>query len=51
MNLKVGDTASLSREITDADICAFAELSGDFNPVHLDDEFARASRTACWARR
>lgn len=44
MNLKVGDTASLSREITEGDIRAFAELSGDFNPVHLDDEFARATR-------
>jgi len=44
MNLKVGDTASLSKEITDADIRAFAELSGDFNPLHLDDEFARTTR-------
>ncbi|HBB88882.1 MAG TPA: enoyl-CoA hydratase [Blastocatellia bacterium] len=44
MNLKVGDTVSLSKEITDADIRAFAELSGDFNPVHLDDEFARTTR-------
>jgi 3-hydroxybutyryl-CoA dehydratase len=44
MNLKVGDTASLSKKITDADIRAFAELSGDFNPVHLDDEFARTTR-------
>ncbi|MEP6719598.1 MAG: MaoC family dehydratase, partial [bacterium] len=40
----VGDTASISKEITDADIRAFAELSGDFNPVHLDDEFARTTR-------
>jgi 3-hydroxybutyryl-CoA dehydratase len=44
MNLKVGDTASLSKEITDVDIRAFAELSGDFNPIHLDDEFARTTR-------
>jgi 3-hydroxybutyryl-CoA dehydratase len=44
MNLKVGDTASVSKQITDADIRAFAELSGDFNPVHLDDEFARTTR-------
>jgi 3-hydroxybutyryl-CoA dehydratase len=42
--MKVGDTASISRQITDADIRAFAELSGDFNPVHLDDEFARTTR-------
>ena len=44
MKFKPGDTASLSRIICDADIRAFAELSGDFNPVHLDDEFARSTR-------
>lgn len=32
-----------SRTITDADIQAFAAVSGDFNPLHLDDEFARNS--------
>jgi 3-hydroxybutyryl-CoA dehydratase len=44
MNLKVGDTAALSRKITDQDIRAFAELTGDHNPVHLDDAFARETR-------
>ena len=44
MNYKLGDTASLSRIISDADIRAFAELSGDDNPVHLDDDFARTTR-------
>ena len=44
MNLKVGDTASISREITDKDICAFAELTGDDNPVHLDETFASKTR-------
>lgn len=44
MNLKVGDTASISKQITDDDIRAFAELSGDHNPVHLDEAFASASR-------
>lgn len=29
------------RTITDADIVGFAGLSGDFNPLHIDDEFAR----------
>lgn len=32
-----------SRTITDADIEAFARVSGDFNPLHLDEEFARKS--------
>jgi 3-hydroxybutyryl-CoA dehydratase len=44
MNLKVGDIASISRTITDEDIRTFAELSGDRNPVHLDEEFAAQTR-------
>lgn len=44
MNLKVGDTASITRQITDNDISAFAELTGDHNPVHLDEEFAQTTR-------
>lgn len=31
------------REVGDAEIVAFAELSGDRNPLHLDDEYARGS--------
>jgi acyl dehydratase len=44
MNLKVGDTASISRRITDVDIRFFAELTGDNNPVHLDEGFAVKTR-------
>jgi 3-hydroxybutyryl-CoA dehydratase len=44
MTLQVGDSASLSKTITDADIKAFAELTGDHNPVHLDDSFAATTR-------
>lgn len=29
-----------SRTVTDGDIRAFAEVSGDFNPLHLDDTYA-----------
>lgn len=32
--------ASVSKTIADEDVSAFAALSGDINPVHLDDEFA-----------
>ena len=31
------------RTITDADIANFAGLSGDFNPLHMDDKFAQES--------
>jgi acyl dehydratase len=44
MNLKVGDTASLTRKVTNADLRAFAEVSGDHNPIHLDDGFAATTR-------
>lgn len=35
--------ASGERTMTDADIRSFAELSGDFNPLHTDDAFAKAN--------
>ncbi|HEU4593548.1 MAG TPA: MaoC family dehydratase [Pyrinomonadaceae bacterium] len=44
MSLKVGDSAEVSRMITDEDIRAFAELTGDRNPVHLDEEYAAGTR-------
>jgi 3-hydroxybutyryl-CoA dehydratase len=44
MRFKVGDAATRTRTITDEDIRAFAELSGDRNPVHLDDEYAAGTR-------
>lgn len=38
--LKVGMTESYEQTITDTDIKAFADLSGDCNPVHISDEYA-----------
>ena len=34
---------SLGRTVTEADIVNFAGLSGDFNPIHVDHEFAGAT--------
>lgn len=42
--LTVGQSAEYSRTVTDADVMAFAEITGDFNPVHVDDKAAAASR-------
>jgi phosphotransacetylase/acyl dehydratase len=39
--LKVGDSASLVRTLTKDDIDVFAILSGDVNPAHLDEAYAR----------
>ena len=38
-----GDTASLRKVFTEADVLAFSELSMDTNPVHLDEEYAKTS--------
>lgn len=37
----VGETATRTMTVTDQTIESFASLSGDRNPVHFDDEFAR----------
>lgn len=42
-DLKIGMQATRTREITDRDIELFSEVSGDRNPVHLDDAFAAKS--------
>jgi acyl-CoA thioesterase FadM len=42
--LKVGDKASIVKTFTPADVSAFAELSEDRNPIHLDTAFAATTR-------
>jgi acyl dehydratase len=43
-DLQVGqEWRSLGRTVTEADIVNFAGLSGDFNPIHLDHEFAKTT--------
>jgi 3-hydroxybutyryl-CoA dehydratase len=44
MEIKIGDSFSRSREVTDELVRAFAEVSGDHNPIHLDEEFAKTTR-------
>lgn len=43
-SLQPGDTASRSTTITDEMIRTFAALTGDTNPVHLDDAYAASTR-------
>jgi len=40
----VGEEAEFSRTFTQEDVEAFSRLSGDTNPVHLDDSYARHTR-------
>jgi 3-hydroxybutyryl-CoA dehydratase len=39
-DLSVGQSAELVRTVAEADIVAFAEVTGDSNPVHLDADYA-----------
>ena len=42
--IEIGVCVSYSQTITDADIKAFAGISGDRNPVHLDENYAQNSK-------
>ena len=42
-DLSLGQTTEISHTVTDADIRAFAAVSGDNNPVHLDEDYAAAT--------
>ena len=44
MTLKVGDAAEMTKTIGDEEVRAFAALTGDRNPVHLDEEYAKGTR-------
>tara|TARA_R110000822_G_scaffold92723_4_gene213806 strand:+ start:4908 stop:5378 length:471 start_codon:yes stop_codon:yes gene_type:complete len=41
--IQVGDKAEVSHTVTERDLILFAEVSGDINPVHLDEDFAAAT--------
>ena len=42
--LKLGMRESLRKTVANQDVIGFAELSGDHNPIHLSDHFARNTR-------
>ena len=39
--LQVGEEASFTKTVTETDVYLFAGISGDFNPLHLNEEFAK----------
>jgi 3-hydroxybutyryl-CoA dehydratase len=39
--LKIGEEAAFSKTITETDVTLFAGISGDFNPLHMNEEYAR----------
>ena len=40
-DLHIGRSAEIVRLVDDAAVRAFAEVSGDYNPLHLDEDYAR----------
>lgn len=41
---RVGDSATFSKTITEADVLLFAAVSGDNYPLHVDEEYAKTTR-------
>ena len=41
--LKLGDTGTFSKTVTESDVYLFAGLTGDFNPLHINEEAAKKS--------
>ncbi len=44
MSFTIGQQATFSKKVTEADVMTFAEISGDKNPLHLDANYARQTR-------
>ncbi|MGO1581313.1 MAG: MaoC family dehydratase [Peptoniphilaceae bacterium] len=42
-DIKIGDSESFTKTVTESDIYNFAGISGDFNPAHIDDIYAKNS--------
>lgn len=42
-DIQIGDRASMSKTISDYDVYGFAGITGDFNPVHVNNEFAKTT--------
>jgi 3-hydroxybutyryl-CoA dehydratase len=43
-SLQVGDSFTFDRHITASDVDAFADITGDDNPIHVDPEYASTTR-------
>lgn len=42
--IEVGETASFTKTITETDVILFAGSTGDMNPFHINEEYARQTR-------
>lgn len=41
--IQIGDKASFAKTISETDVYLFAGISGDFNPLHVDEEYAKTT--------
>ncbi|MCK7485108.1 MAG: hypothetical protein MZU97_05825 [Bacillus subtilis] len=41
--LSIGETATLTKTFFEADVLGFATVSGDFNPAHVDEAYAKTT--------
>jgi 3-hydroxybutyryl-CoA dehydratase len=44
VKFKIGDSATVTKIITEADIQTFGDLTGDHNPLHFDQDHAKRTR-------
>jgi 3-hydroxybutyryl-CoA dehydratase len=44
VDFNVGEKAEMTKEVTENDIISMAEITGDFNPIHIDEDFANKTR-------
>jgi 3-hydroxybutyryl-CoA dehydratase len=44
LGVKVGSKVSFSKTVSASDVVAFAEVTGDANPLHLDEAYASKTR-------
>ncbi len=42
--IKIGDSASITKTFNEKEVLTFATISGDYNPIHVDAEFAASTR-------
>lgn len=42
--LQIGEGATFTKTVTETDVILFAGISGDFNPLHMDEEYAKKTR-------
>ena len=42
-DIKVGDAEEFTKTVSEADVYNFAGVTGDFNPAHIDEEYAKGT--------